>query len=382
VVEDGAELEDCVLLPGARATAGGRWRRAVLGDGWGVSEALNEAAQASLLAREGWWPLDGVTAISGHGSDRKFWRLEREGRRAVLMVSPPDDPEYVRWLSIGRFLGTAGLGAPEILADDPAQQTALMEDLGDDSLHALVTAGPARDDPQLRAELYRRVVERLVDLQMRGTALAADLCPLACDRLFDYATLRWETDYFRRQFLEGYCDVPAAATAALEGEFHRLALEVSGQPIVLMHRDYQSQNILIKDGEVRLVDFQGMRLGPLTYDLMALLSDPYFDVGDELRDELRDHYRQALPRAGGPDLAPADLQAMAVAAGLQRNMQALGAFAYLSQVKGKTAFAAHVPVGLAHLWRGIREWSATGRRADDLQALERIVSGIEPRLST
>ena len=52
------------------------------------------------------------------------------------------------------------------------------------------------------------------------------------------------------------------------------------------------------------------------------------------------------------------------------------------QVKGKTAFAAHVPVGLAHLWRGIREWSATGRRADDLQALERIVSGIEPRLST
>lgn len=382
VVEDGAELEDCVLLPGARAAAGSRRRRAVLGDGWCVSEALNEAAQANVLAREGWWPLDEVTAISGHGSDRRFWRLVRGAQRAVLMVSPPDDPDYARWVAIGRFLGTAGLGAPAILAADPAQRTVLMEDLGVDSLHALVTAGPARDDARLRAGLYRRIVDRLVDLQTRGTALAVHRCPLACDRLFDYATLRWETDYFRRQFLEGYCGVPAAETADLDAEFHRLALEVTGQPVVLMHRDFQSQNILFKDGEVRLVDFQGMRLGPLTYDLMALLRDPYVDQGDALRDELRDYYRRSLPQAGGPELAAADLRAMAVAAGLQRNMQALGAFAYLSRVKGKTAFVTHVPAGLEHLRRGIQEWSTTGRRADDLGALERIVSRIRPRLST
>jgi NDP-sugar pyrophosphorylase family protein len=382
VVEDGAELEDCVLLPGARAAAGTRWRRAVLGDGWFVSEALNEAAQVNLLAREGWWPPDRVASISGHGSDRRFWRLERGDRRAVLMVSPPGDPEYARYVAIGRFLGTAGLGAPEILAADPAQQAILMEDLGADSLHTLLTAGPARDDPALQADLYRGVIDRLIDLQTRGTALAGDMCPLACDRLFDYATLRWETDYFRRQFLERYCGVPAEETAPLEAEFHRLALEVAKQPVVLMHRDFQSQNILFKEGEVRLVDFQGMRLGPLTYDLMALLRDAYVDVGDDLRDELRDYYRRSLPRAGGPELDTADLLAMAAAAGLQRNMQALGAFAYLSQVKGKAAFAAHVPAGLEHLWRGIQEWSTAGPRAGDLHGLERIVSRIRSRLST
>lgn len=382
----GARLEDCVVLDGVSVPAGRALRRAVAGDGWTATEAAERAAELPCVRAAGFGSPVACEEITGHGSDRLFVRLDDGGRSAVLMRSPPDDEEFDRYVAIGRFLHAEGLGGPEILAVDAARRAVLVEDLGDRSLRRLVSearagggARPAGDEwpaaapPPPPAALYRQALDLLVELQVRGTAALAR-CPAAGERRFDHQTLRWETDYFRRRFLHEACGLPAVRLAPLTGEFERLAQAVLAQPVVLMHRDFQSENIMFKSGAPRLVDFQGMRRGPLAYDVMSLLRDPYVDLPEAMIAELLAYYRDRLVARGGPAASAPEMPGLAAAAGLQRSMQALGAYAFLSRIKGKTGFAAHVPAGLRQLRCGLRALRASGPAPGPLPWLEEIAA--------
>ena len=337
----GAELAEVVLLPGATVPAGARLRRAVVGTGWSVSE--EPAGDLALARLAGFDRSVSAEPITGHGSDRRFLRLRDGPRRAVLMLSDAADAELPRYLAIARFLYDLGLGAPAILAHDPVHHAVLMEDLGDRSLGSLVAAGPGR-----AAGLYDRVLDRLADLQTFG-AEARARCPLAWDRPFDRDHLRWETDYFRARYLIGWAGCDPAECAGLDAEFDALAAAALAQPRTLVHRDFQSQNILLKDGVVRLVDVQGMRWGPQAYDVVSLLLDPYVDLPADPCERLLTGFPDRLRDrgAGAPDAGT--WRAMTCVAGLQRIMQALGAYAFLGQVKGRTAFLGHIPAARARL---------------------------------
>ncbi len=280
-----------------------------------------------------------VSRITGHGSARRFWRIGLKARPLVAMVSPPEDEEFARFVAIGRWLKERDLGAPELVAVNEPEHSVLMEDVGTARLYERAMA--AEGDP---TNDYGLVVDHLLRLQ-GATAQARQECPLAVDRVLDTAQLRWETDYFRARFLVGHCDLSEAEVADLDLEFASLAAAVSRQPLVLIHRDFQSQNIHLQAGRVRLVDFQGLRLGPLTYDIMSLLWDPYVALPRTLRHSLLDGF---CARAS-EDHHPAEVHAMALCAGLQRIMQALGAYAFLGHVKNKPEFLGHIPRGVARL---------------------------------
>jgi len=285
--------------------------------------------------------------ITGHGSNRRFWRLRQRSWSTVAMISPPTDNEFERFLAVGRFLAAHDLGPPRLLAVDEPARTVLMEDLGHDSLQAVAMA-PGTSLAALQT-LYEQVVDRLLALQAVTPKAQAE-CPLAVDRTLDLDQLRWETTYFRERFLEGHLGLAAETLAPLKAEFTALALAVARAPLVLLHRDFQAQNILLQHKQVRLVDFQGLRLGPLTYDLASLVWDPYVDLPAALRQDLVSRF------AAGCAEVPADvIRAMTVTAGLQRVMQALGAYGFLGRVKGKAEFLAHIPAGVDRLQRLLTE---------------------------
>lgn len=377
-VAAGARLHDCVVLDGVTVEAGPPWRRAVLGPGWAVDQDENEIPHLGLVRGAGLGPDLRVERLVEQGSDRTFWRLRAPGAAAplVLMRMPPDDPDLPRFIAVARFLHERDLGGPALVAADPAAGDVLMEDLGGESLFAAARADRAR-----YPELARAALDLLVDLQTRGTASAPAHCPEACDRLFDHDTLRWESDYFRQRLLAELAGAPAAEAAALDDEFERLARATLAQPVALMHRDFQSQNILFKDGRPRLIDFQGMRRGPLLYDVMSLLRDPYLDPAPAEREPLLAWWARRLRQAGGPALAPDELRRFAAAAGLQRNLQALGAYAFLSRVKGKAGYARWIPAGLRQLADGLREARACGGEPGPLPHLEEAVARLleDPR---
>ncbi len=342
-VPAGADLSECVMLPGATVPAGCRLRRAVLGPGWAVPERPAASPDMALAEQAGFGSGTRLDWITGHGSDRRFVRLQQGERRAVLMRTPPNDPDHERFLAVAGFLYDRGLGAPAILAHDPADRTVLMEDLGEDTLQSLVTATPAR-----AAELYDRVLDRLADLQTFG-AEARALCPEAWDRRFDAEHLRWETDYFRQRFLVGHVELDAADLVALTPEFDALAAACLQQPRTLVHRDFQSQNILLKDGMVRLVDVQGMRWGPVAYDAVSLLHDPYVDLDPDLVERLLATFPERVAARGGRIMTADRWRAWCATAALQRLMQALGAFGFLGHVKGRAIFLDAMPAAVSRL---------------------------------
>ncbi|HOX25400.1 MAG TPA: sugar phosphate nucleotidyltransferase [Candidatus Krumholzibacteria bacterium] len=368
-----ADLAECVVLPGATVPPATRLRRAVIGPGWAVVEPSDEGGDLRLAATAGFDDVTQLEWIEGHGSDRRFVRLCRGERRAVLMRTTPADPDYDRYLAIATFLYERGLGAPVVLAHDPASRSILLEDLGDATLERLVAREPHR-----AADLYDRVLDRLADLQTFG-ADARALCPAAWERTFDRDHLRWETAYFRERFLVGHCGLAPAALAGLDREFAALAEVCLRQPRTLVHRDFQSQNILVKDGVVRLVDVQGMRWGPQAYDVVSLVHDPYVDLAWPLREDLLAGFPQRLAARGGPRIAPADWHAMASAAALQRLMQSLGAYGFLGHVKGRTAFLAHIGAAVSGLRAVLDRAPAPADSAyapPDLPALRDILASV------
>jgi aminoglycoside/choline kinase family phosphotransferase len=142
-----------------------------------------------------------------------------------------------------------------------------------------------------------------------------------------------------------------------------IAARLASLPRVLVHRDFQSQNILIHDDTAWLIDFQGMRPGLPHYDVASLLYDPYVELTGAERDLLLQSYKLAARRSG-MEIAPGFDEIFYFCA-LQRLMQALGAYGFLGLQKGRPDFLAHIPAAR----RSLREVAARIDGLDEFVAL-------------
>jgi aminoglycoside/choline kinase family phosphotransferase len=158
---------------------------------------------------------------------------------------------------------------------------------------------------------------------------------------------RWEREYFRNHFVRDVCGIKLEPQfeRELEGELASLAERLLATIRSLIHRDLQSQNVMIRDGDPFLIDFQGMRFGSPFYDLGSLLCDPYVNFSDSDRDDLLSFYYGLSKR----DLDWGTFQNSFWEASAQRLMQALGAYGFLGLKKGLRAYLEHIPSGLLNL---------------------------------
>jgi aminoglycoside/choline kinase family phosphotransferase/choline kinase len=310
-----------------------------------------------------------ITQIAEQGSNRKFYRISYPDSSRVVMLSSSEDLDFERFIKIGEYFYDKGFGTPEIFNYSKAQYAVLVEDLGDETVYEALKRGNQR-------EMYSKVIDWLVEFQKESCELGVG-CRTEVNRYFDYRGMRWETEYFTDNFLKRHLGVDDAKCAKLQHAFDMLANEALSQPQILIHRDFQSQNIMIKDGQVRIVDFQGARQGPVAYDLMSLLKDAYVDIHKDLRKELEDYYYEKLQKTGVKKLFFSREQFLkyTVVAGLQRNMQALGAFTFLSFVKGKQRYLDFIPGGVRNLIEGIEELESLPDRPFSLSGLLEILSG-------
>ncbi len=280
--------------------------------------------------------------IGTGGSDRKYYRVKRENNPAVLMQCLQDDPDFYRHIEYTRFFQQHSVPVPELLEVKPDNKSALFEDLGDLSLYSWLKC--PREQVQIE-NVYRKAIDILISFHT-GVAEHISVCPLLQSRIFDYEYLRWETNYFIERFVEGCRNISLKNLSSLIDEFHRLAVKVDSFPKTIIHRDFQSQNIMITKGGIpRVLDYQGARIGPSTYDVVSLLWDPYYRLNDNTRERLLDYYINKMSENArwfsvknfGETILPCRLQ---------RHMQALGAYGFLSVVKGKKYFLKHIPEGL------------------------------------
>jgi aminoglycoside/choline kinase family phosphotransferase len=309
--------------------------------------ALEAAAKARGVS------LTAPQTLAGDGSDRKFYRL-LGSPTAVLLFQP--DPaggevnENDSYYRLGVHLRSQGVPVPEIYTYCREEYWILMEDLGDISLEAVIKRQP--HDSQIR-HWYRQALKILLDMQVNGKE---GFNPGWC---YDTAALHrpflWEREcgYFVRAFLNNYLRVPATMED-LAPDFERLLTgALPPGPHYFLHRDFQSRNLYIAGGRLRVIDFQGGRLGPLGYDLAALLIDPYVKLSPAWQAELLDYYVDLA--AVRLEIDPAAFREQYYYLALCRNLQILGAYGYLTKVKGKDGFARYIPAALESLRRRLAE---------------------------
>jgi aminoglycoside/choline kinase family phosphotransferase len=330
-----------------------------------VLEAATALARRERLA--GLADAATLSPIAGGGSNREFFRLAGPSRTAVVLRESGVAREIDSYVEIARLLARHGVGAPEIYAVDRERGFVLMEDLGDVHLEdALRTASSAE-----ASSLYSRSLDILVALETSVTdSLASE--GMLVDRVFDEKTLLGETEYFMREFIEGFCPVPVPGSWEEERRF--LAATLARERRVFMHRDFQSRNIMLKDARLRVIDFQTAHRGPGLYDAASLLKDAYHPVSAAERRTLLEAFHTKLRSRGAPEERRfGEFYKAFTIAGVQRNLQALAAFVKLGKRMGKPRFLDSIPSGIDLLEEGVRESRA-------LPGLEAMVAAIRERM--
>ncbi|MDZ7830761.1 MAG: sugar phosphate nucleotidyltransferase [Desulfobacterales bacterium] len=306
---------------------------------------LDHTAPAAFLSACGRKPAASdikYEKLKGDGSDRAWYRLTGEGGCLILAdhgIQASDDTcEIDSFIAIGRHLFEKNIPIPQMFFKDRFAGLVFLEDLGDTLLYDWLQANP----PQAEViAIYENVICELLRMAVSGKEgfdPAAAYQGPAYDKPL---ILEKECRYFVDAFLNGYLHLNQPYET-LADEFSRLADQaVLNSMPGFMHRDFQSRNIMIKNAGIYFIDFQGGRIGPVQYDLAALLADPYAALSQPIQAQLLDFamHEYMKYRSFSRNRFLAGYQACRVC----RLMQALGAYGYLTRVKEKPFFSQFIP---------------------------------------
>jgi aminoglycoside/choline kinase family phosphotransferase len=311
-----------------------------------VFEAMAAPAFAKAFGRHSTLPVE-RRVLHGDGSDRRWYRLVQGEDHLILadhhIRSGLARQEVDAYVDIGRHLHARDVPVPRIYAHDNFSGLVFVEDLGDTHFQSLV----ADQSAAVQRGLYRRVIDLWIEMGIEGAK--------GFDTAWTYQTTHYdrrlildrEARYFTDAFLRNYLQ-RTERYEEFADEFERLADAVFDHAVMgFMHRDMQSRNIMARGDAIFFLDFQAGRIGPVQYDLAALLIDPYVGLSYDLQEELHDYAAQTLSQRHGID--PDRFKKGYSLCRITRNLQILGAFAFLSRVKGKTAFETYIPAALKNL---------------------------------
>lgn len=316
-IGENISLENVIILP-----------EAIVSD----NETLKNCIVTGNGTVEVEWPkvstnLPEIKKIGNGGSDRIY---SREGERVKLLYSAFEQ-NIERQIRLTNDLVQKGIKVPSVYSHNPNRREVLLEDLGDQTFKSWL---PAKSDSDIDA-MISAILSELEKFQFSGVS--------SSDKVFNYDVLRWETSYFLQRFVKRICGIDEDFSE-LKDEFHKLAEEVDGLPKVLMHRDFQSENIMIHNGEPWFIDFQTAHSGPPFFDLVSFLRDPYTALPKEIVSKQSEEYLRILGNKFS--MNSEQCKRAFILCGLQRHMQALGAYGFLSKIRGKEQFINHVPAAL------------------------------------
>ena len=283
-----------------------------------------------------------IEVLPPRGSSREFFR-RRDGKPSSILIRwSPDRPENRLYAGHTRLLDSIGIPVPRLLLDSPRDHFLAIEDLGPETLEARLS----RLKPAAIRRVYGRILDVTLRLHLKGLPAARRARrPLMPG--FDAKLYAWEHAYFIDHVLRQRLRASEKQIAAVAGELRSVSAILARSPQALIHRDWQSSNILFRGSQPVMIDYQGMRQGPAAYDLASLLCDPYADLPAVLQQALLRRYVRRHPQG-------AQIAACIPAAAIQRLCQALGAYAVLSQKPGMEHFARHIPAAARQLLRALR----------------------------
>ncbi len=281
-----------------------------------------------------------ISPIEKGGSDRRFYRVRSSPDQSLILVKYNTEREENRhYVEIAEFLDQNSVRVPKIYFHDPAEGLIWIEDMGERDLHSY-----SDESWMVRRALYESALDEILKLHRLGTDRIASIRP-SLPVEFNAALYKWEQQYFFENCLQRFFGVPADQVTQLSNlaALNEIAEELSERPRCLVHRDFQSQNIIVRNGQACLIDFQGMRPGLPQYDVASLLYDPYVTFSADESAELLSYYCERS------DVADDSFDRVLRLCAMQRLMQALGAYGFLGLVREQAAFLGYIPTAMTSL---------------------------------
>jgi N-acetylmuramate 1-kinase len=306
-----------------------------------------------------------IRPIEKGGSDRKFYRIRCSAHQALILVRYNLEREENRhYVQIAKFLDAHGIRVPKIYFHDAAEGLIWIEDLGERDLYSY-----RRESWLVRRVFYESALDEIIKLHSLPESACLDIrddLPVE----FNADLYRWEQRYFFKNCLGRYFKISESKLKELGAlaALREVAEKLASLPRFLVHRDFQSQNIVIRNGQAYLIDFQGMRPGLAEYDLASLLFDPYVELSDQERCASVAYYRQKQAENGRQVNGQFDSTLQLCA--MQRLMQALGAYAFLGLIRGHESFLQYIP-------RAVRSLRDVVVKIDELKPLASLLAGLE-----
>ena len=289
--------------------------------------------------------VSSINKLPASGSPREYYRISGTDSVAIGAINM-DREENEAFVQFSKHFHSKGLAVPEIYLEDLDNHAYLQEDFGDLALFDYLFR--VRDNgnfPEELTRVYKSVLTELQKFQILGSeGLNYAVCyPRAS---FDRQSMQWDLSYFKYYFLK-LANIPFNEQQ-LEDDYNILIEYLLAQDTdYFLYRDFQSRNIMLRDGKPCFIDYQGGRKGALQYDVASLLFDSKADIPPAVREELLEHYIEGLKQYPGVD--PEAFRASYYAYVLIRIMQAMGAFGFRGFYEKKTHFLQSIPYALNDL---------------------------------
>lgn len=295
-------------------------------------------------------PADEIVELPSSGSNRRYFRLS--GPRSLIGVSGTSRPENEAFLYMAAHFRQKGLPVPEVYCSSEDKLFYLQEDLGDTLLFDAIEKGRKSsvfDETEKR--LLHQTIELLPKVQFVG-ADGMDFSHCYPQPEFNRRSILWDLNYFK------YCFLKATGLEfqedRLEDDFQKMAdVLLRSASATFMYRDFQSRNVMVRDGEPWLIDFQGGRKGPVYYDVASFLWQAKAKYPDDLREELLRSYIAALRQYIPVDETYFRSQLQHFV--LFRILQVLGTYGFRGYFEKKPHFIQSVPYAIDNLRQLLRE---------------------------
>lgn len=273
--------------------------------------------------------------IAQQGSNRVYTRETDANGKTYIRVTGTNRDENRAFIYMARHFHALGLPVPELYSVSEDEMSYTQEDLGDTLLF-----------DHLEPTLLERAIRALAHIQVTG---AKDFNWSVCFPVpaMDERSIRWDLNYFKYCFLKG--TKLEFSEPKLEDDFDSLVTFILAQPAeTFLYRDFQSRNVMIRDGQPYFIDFQGGRRGPTQYDVASFLWQAKAKIAPELREKLIDAYLEELKQLQ-PSLAETAWRAALPHFVLFRTLQVLGAYGYRGYFERKQHFLESIPLALKNL---------------------------------
>lgn len=282
-----------------------------------------------------------IDPLGANGSNRQYFRMRGHTRHCVATYNP-DVRENEAFVYYSRFFCRKGLRVPQVYALNEDKTLYLQEDLGDESLYMWLESH--RDDPDKVRLMLNGVLDDLLDFQIKGRD--AEFSHSYPRESFDRQSIQWDLNYFKYYYLK-LAYVPFDEQL-LENDFQKLEDYLLDEDCgYFLYRDFQSRNIMIKDGKCYYIDFQGGRKGAAQYDVASLLYSSKCNLPQSMRDDLVRYFIDRLAERRQVDKDAFESKFYGYV--LVRILQALGAYGYRGHYERKHYFLNSIPKALSNI---------------------------------